>query len=307
MERLEIDRAVSIPNRFCPYCAKPIPNRGATKDHVVSRKFVPEGTMADTFNIQLQCHAKCNGQKAKLEDDISAITMMPFSNGHYARDDDRLIRSSKRKTEGSVSQATKRKVASSQSNLKIEYQHAGGATLKFGLTGSPYLDPTRVRQLAYLQMQGFRFFQTYNKETAFGDYIPYSKFVMLSFLQRGDWGNPVATEFTKQLAEWEPLFHMVTADGYFRCLIRKSHEHELWGWALEWNEAYRVFGFWGDANVVERVADTMPELEPLFIWGDKINGLASRQEVPLAPELDVLFGNPDGYDDMPIVDTPHWR
>jgi hypothetical protein len=307
LEKLDIRRAISIANRFCPYCAKEVFNTDCTKDHVIARKFVPEGTMADAFNIQFRCHSRCNGNKARLEDDISAITMMPDSDGNYARDDERLIRSSRRKAEGSISHATKRKVASSQSAIEIEYEHSIGAKLKFELTGSPYLDPLRVRQLAYLQMQGVHFFQTYSKQTRCGSYIPYSEFKVASFLPRNDWGNPVAIEFAKQLQQWEPLLHMVTADGYFCCQKRKLPDHDVWAWALEWNEAYRVFGFWGDTRKSAELIETIPEPEPTFWFGDKVNGLASREEIPLDPSQDFMFANPDGYDELPVAESPHWR
>jgi hypothetical protein len=56
------------------------------------RNFVPEGTLASGFHLQIKACRPCNDKKARLGNDISIITMLPDTAGHYVREDERLLR-----------------------------------------------------------------------------------------------------------------------------------------------------------------------------------------------------------------------
>jgi hypothetical protein len=83
-------RAIVLRNINCAYCGRLFDAElPATKEHVIGRRFVPRGCFAGQWNLILNACGRCNGDKAELEDDISAITMMPDAFGCHAIADDR--------------------------------------------------------------------------------------------------------------------------------------------------------------------------------------------------------------------------
>jgi hypothetical protein len=53
-------------------------------------KFVPKGTLENQWNLILNACRNCNGRKADLENDISAITMQPDVLGKHFGDHPQL-------------------------------------------------------------------------------------------------------------------------------------------------------------------------------------------------------------------------
>ena len=84
------DKSISLPGRKCAYCGVPLERRTSTQDHVVAKNFVPDGTLATGFFLQVKSCRPCNDRKAALEDDISIITMLPDTRGQMVCDDERL-------------------------------------------------------------------------------------------------------------------------------------------------------------------------------------------------------------------------
>ena len=306
MFAVDIGRTVTVPSKFCGYCGRRLTKQLRTKDHVIARKFVPQGTLQNDFNLQIFCCKKCNGIKSRLEDDLSAITMQPDLNGQYPRDDERLIKTAKRKAEGSVSFMTKRKVSDSASNFKVGANMGNGFRIDFNFTGQPLVDEKRIRALAWFQLQGFYFFRSYNSEIGFGSYIPHEEFFIADYLGRNDWGNPKLESFANKTKQWEPLLHLVMADGYIRGLEKKSADG-VRCWALEWNESYRCFGVWGDKEKCQEFLESLEKPKMDMMVGDTTNGWAYRIETPIAEENDTLFSPPENFDDLEVLENPHWK
>lgn len=299
MLKIPTDRTHTLINRLCPYCGVELTPKNRSLDHVVARKFVPEGTMVDSCNIGLRACKPCNGHKARLEDDISAITMLPGADGKYARDDQRLIRTSQRKARGAISDATRKRVAEShtKSNISLPF---GGAQISMSFTGSPHIDQGRAAILSWSQIQGLWFFQTYDKERGHGRYLPQENFHMVGLVGRLDWGNVQIASFVKQIERWEHQTFACLADGYFRAVVKGSPDGETLAWAVEWNDAYRVFGYWSQSESWQSHFDDLAPLKPDYMIGDTTNGWASRREIPLPDdEDDGLFAHPPDFEDFP--------
>lgn len=77
---------------FCAYCGHAFgPGDRGENEHVIGRRFVPKGTLANHWNLILSACGPCNDAKAELENDISAITMQPDGLGRHVLDDPRLM------------------------------------------------------------------------------------------------------------------------------------------------------------------------------------------------------------------------
>lgn len=306
MSAFDPDKPVSLPNWHCAYCGKSLDRRSSTNDHVVARNFVPEGTLASGFFLQVKACRPCNDRKAALEDDISMITMLPDTAGNLVRDDERLRRTVARKSRGSISTATRRLAAESYNSFDASMPLGGGVSFSYSGTAMPSLDEQRVARLAYYHVQGFRFFGTFNAELRRGSWIEPGDFLTLGHLIDADWGNPRLLHFMNETAVWEPICISVLADGYFRHVSRKHPTLELRSWALEWNGRLRIFGLHGAAEAREEFVATIPKVHADFSWGDITNGFAWRIDTPVQDDDDILFDLPEDFSERPHS-PPHWR
>lgn len=248
--------------------------------------------MVNSCNIGLLSCKRCNGHKAKLEDDISAITMLPGPDGTYAREDERLIKTSIRKLKGSISAHTKKRVSESHPKTKIQIPF-GNAQFTFDLTGQPNIDDGRAAWLAWSQIQGLWFHQTYDKDRRSGHFMSLDKFVFVGIFSRFDWGNVQLTSFAAQIKDWQHQTYACLADGYFRAVIKAAPDGSALAWAVEWNENYRAFGYWSYEDKWKAHFDLLTPLRPDHMVGDTTNGWAYRQEIRLADDAeDTLFAEP---------------
>lgn len=306
MSAFNPEKPACLPGRFCAYCGRPLDRRSSTRDHVVARNFVPEGTLVSGFFLQVRACRPCNDRKAALEDDISLITMLPDTAGDYVRDDERLRRTVARKAKGSVSAATRRLAALSYNKIDASVPLGGGVSLTYTGVAMPSIDDQRVARLAYYHVQGFRFFGTFNADFGRGSWIEPADFLMLGHLIEADWGHPRVRHFMRETSAWEPICIAILADGYFRHVLRKHPTLELRSWALEWNGRLRVFGVCGEAAARDAFVADLPEVRADFSWGDTTNGFASRVDTPISDEDDILFDLPDDFADRPHT-SAHWR
>ena len=306
MSAFNPEKPVCLPGRFCTYCGKDLNRRSSTKDHVVARNFVPEGTLVSGFFLQVRACRPCNDRKAALEDDISLITMLPDTAGNYARDDERLRRTVARKAKGSVSAATRRLAALSYNKIDASMPLGDGVSLTYSGIAMPSIDDQRIGRMAYYHVQGFRFFGTFNSELGRGSWIQPADFLVLGHLIEADWGNPRIRHFMTDTSAWEPICIAILADGYFRLVLRKHPTLELRSWALEWNGRLRVFGVHGEEGARDAFAAGMPKVRPDFIWGDTTNGFATRIDTPISDEDDDLFDPPRDFADRPYT-AGHWK
>lgn len=293
------DRRTKLANLNCIYCGKGFgPDCGPTKEHVIARRFVPHVSFNDNWFLIANACRECNDSKAKLENDISAVTMQPDAFGRSPSEDDSYKDQAQRKAKGAISSRTRRPVAESEEKLTVTGMLGAGASWTAGLRSAPQLDRDKAFQLARYHLAGFFFFITYDDARRRGGFWP-GGFYPVSVVQKSDWGNAQIIGFAKRVSGWLPRLHLDGADGYFKAVIRREHDSELWSWALEWNRSYRLFGFFGDYDAAVQVADDLPKLQMKVAERgvDPVRGRFEtryREEVPLG----------DGEDELFAVDVP---
>lgn len=290
------DRAVILHNETCPYCGIALTRETRTKEHVVGRRFVPRGTLHQHWNLIVWACEPCNRRKAELEDDLSAISMQPDPWGEHARDDVRLRKEAVRKAK-TKSRRSGKPVKDSQEQFSIS-QKFGGAEFTFNFTSAPQADEHRIVELARMQVMAFFYWITIQEGEVNGRFWP-GKFFPLQPVLRSDWGNDELMFFVAETKDWDWRVHAVTADGYFKLAIKKHPDRLNWSFAVEWNESYRIVGFFGDTDWLHEIRDRVPQqaMETIYARGDEV--LRQRREVPLPSEDDMLFAPPhDAWGDV---------
>ena len=276
-------------NANCAYCGADLREKDATKEHVIGRRFVPRGKLADSWNLILRACAACNGRKADLEDDLSAITMQPDAWGELAVSDPSLQKESRRKGK-SFSRSTKKPVRESRAQIRVEAPFFGGS-MAFSAEAPPQPDEQRAFQLAQLQLRGFFYMLTFNPHSRRGGFWP-DELPGVNAALRRDWGNVGQRAFADAVLNWETrLIAPQLANGYFAAAIRKHPEADCWAWALEWNQNYRLIGFFGAPEPAMGVVRgfPVPQLQTIAQGPDRF--VKIRREVPLEANEDVLFAD----------------
>lgn len=292
---LSANRAVTLDNISCPYCGSLLAGKRSTVEHVIGRRFVPKGTMNACWNLILRACEDCNARKAGLEDDISAITMAPDMAGRYAESEAVLRDEAERKGRGSLSRRTRRPVIESHERVRIKMPFGPGhMTAEF--TSPRQVDMQRIYDLARLQLMAFFYFVTYQKDEKRGRFWRVG-FHPLEHVVRSDWGNLTLMAFADAIADWDYRLILVSAEGYYRTLIRRHPTTDCWAWALEWNRNYRVVGFFGDRDAAQQIVNTFPEMQVTTIHETPTRFLRIRQDVPLREEDDKLFRVPGDSDE----------
>src|SRR5712671_7028860 len=107
LKELPANKALRLDNRTCLYCgADPTVDSPHTVEHVVGRRFVPKGSLHQSWALIGNACATCNGVKADLEDDISAITLQPSLGERHT--DPMLDAEATRKSANSISRRTRK-------------------------------------------------------------------------------------------------------------------------------------------------------------------------------------------------------
>lgn len=281
------DKPILLPNETCVYCGKDLALLESTKEHVIGRRFVPRGKLDNQWNLIVRACKPCNVQKSDLEDDISAITMLPSAAGQHVVDDALLAKDARRKAQSSISRKTKKKVQHSSESLTLKVPF-GPDTFTFNVVAPPQIDSKRIYELCRMQLTGFFYWITFNGESGKGGYW-LGEFCPLLETARSDWGHPINVAFMDAVATWEPRILGIGADTFFKVVIRRHPSKELWSWALEWNQNYRVIGFFGDRDAAQSLVDTFPQVALHEIQVASHELLRSRTEMPLDEERDRLF------------------
>lgn len=293
-----VNNTTSIPEQFlrgrplrnttCPYCGQGLADRSRTKEHVIGRRFVPVGSLNNTWNLILWACAPCNRRKADLEDDISAITMNYHSVGLHPMADSRLQVEAKRRSLKSGSRKTGKAVAHSHVSIRFAAPVSEFACIKGNLNAPPQIDGDRVYELARMQIVALFYFLTYDHKSNTGHYWR-GGFFPVHGTVKSDWGNPVHQAIMTATASWDYRLILNTADGYFRTVIRKHPSKECWSWAVEWNDCYRLVGFCGDQSASQAVAFEFPHIPFNLVFEAPGQWLRYRNEEPLDETYDVLF------------------
>lgn len=286
-----VNRALLLANGNCVYCGRLFGHSLApTKEHVIGRRFVPKGTLSGEWNLIVRACAPCNAAKSELEDDISAITMMPDPLGRFACDDPRLVAEAARKTAKARSRRTGRTVAESWEPLAIKGTW-GPLAMRFDLISPPQIDDERIGGLARMQVGAFFFLCSYDSAARRGGF-PTGEWALLTVVRRGDWGNPLARWFERTVCGWSLKFHGIGASGFFKAVIRRRPDDPaLWAWAVEWNRDMRVLGFVGSPEGIDELARLAPALPSEWQKTGADEWFSVRVEEPLAPDEDALFAS----------------
>ena len=278
-----------LSNATCVYCAASFGEQASTKEHVLARHFVPTGSLQASWNLIVRACAVCNSHKADLEDDLSALTVQPDAFGHHATQDPLLISDSRRKALRSISRRTKKPVQDSSEQLRVGGTLGPKASIEFRLEAPPQPDPTRAFELACLQVRALIYWVSFNPETRRGGFWE-GGFFPLNAAMRRDWGNSDQRAFAAAVVGWEPqVLIRSVASGYFRAAVRRHPEAECWSWALEWNQSYRLTGFFGDGRPVHELFATFPPLEMKVLQKSAKKITRYREEVPLTEAEDTMF------------------
>jgi hypothetical protein len=279
-------------SRYCAYCGHAFgPGERGEDEHVIARRFVPKGTLAGQWNLILTACGPCNDIKAELENDVSAITLQPDAWGRYASDDPRLVAEAKRKAR-TTNRRTGRLVSEPEPSFNINMIH-GPITFKFGFTHPAQCDEARLFDLARLQLAGFFSMLTWNEEQQRGFYWP-GAYMPIVAVRKEDWGNPLLRWVEETSEDWEHRLFAIAADGFYKAWIkRRLVDPPIWAWALEWNQNFRLAGFFGEEVALRELAKQAPALEIETVHDSPEFGLRCRLEVPLAGDDDHLFDMPD--------------
>lgn len=296
LKSLPDNKVIRLDNVTCVYCGAALTKETTSREHVVGRRFVPKGKLHGYWNLIVNACQTCNGTKSDLEDDISAISMQPDVFGRYGHEDEAGATDGQRKAENSFSRRTKKTVKDSHEQMTINGTLGPGVNISFNFTGPPQADRNRVFELARLQLMGFFYWITFQKDQNRGYWWPGGFYPVLE-ANRPDWGNPVHRAFAEAVVEWEPRVFASNADGFFKIALRKHPAADCWSWALEWNHAKRVIGFCGDRNAVQAVAADFPKLKAEMVSQGSNATLAYRIETPFGEDDDdKLFYWDDGTD-----------
>lgn len=139
-----------------------------------------------------------------------------------------------------------------------------------------------------MQMMAFFYFITFNEKTKQGGFWT-DGFYPLSEAHHGDWGNSLHKAFMKAVAGWEARWLGITADGFFKSIIRKHPNTACWSWAVEWNENYRVVGFFGLRYASQEIVDNFQLPQMTTITADENSYICFRNDVKLSEQDDLLF------------------
>jgi hypothetical protein len=299
MRQLSPRSPTRLANTACAYCHTPFtPDAPAEEEHVIGRRFVPKDSLRAQWNLIVRSCRACNEAKSGLEGDISAITMRPDPWGRVPADQ-RALEEARRK--GSArSRRTGKAVRDSAERFTIRSQIMPGVELSADFVAGPQVDPDRARRLAYFHVAAFFYLITYDRGKGCGASPP-GVFTPVAQAARPDWGNAHLRAIQESTAGWHWRVHGIGADEYFKIVIRRHPDQHLalWMWALEWNQGYRIAGFFGAPPAIRPEIDRLPSLGRRCIERtvDPDAGPCEtwvRDEVPLAQEDDRLFAPPPG-------------
>jgi len=282
------DVPILLDNETCVYCGTSLIVQNDTKEHVIGRRFVPKGKLDGQWNLIVRACSSCNRKKADLEDDISAITMQTDASGKHAIEDEALKQEARRKAANCFSRRTGKTICDSSEKIKLEMPLGPGATITFNLSSPPQVREERVYELARMQIAGFFYWITYDHATKKGGFWLGSFFALLQS-PRSDWGNPVYIHFMRSVIDWEPRVLAIGADSFFKIAIRRHPDAVCWSWALEWNQNYRVIGFFGEEEPIRAILADFPVLTTNTIAQGPNEFVSFRTETSLKESDDYLF------------------
>lgn len=214
--------------------------------------------------------------------------MMPNAMGQFPEESsEALATDSKRKRVKSISRLTRRSMKDSLWSTTL-HSRFGPAKMEFKLTSPPAVEPSRLSELARLQVSAFMYWLTFHKSDQRGLFVA-GEFYTANIAIRNDWGNPLQRSFMETVRAWDDRLVGGTAGGHFGVAIRRRGDEALWSWALEWNMNYRMVGLMGSRDEIRSVVYELPVLEMREVSRSESEVVRMRRETPLEPSDDKLF------------------
>lgn len=252
---------------------------------------MPKGKLKGQWNLIANACSECNARKSNLEDDIAAITLMPDALGRFPHDDAVARAEAERRAAKSFSRRTRKTVLHSSETLDFHVTLGPSATAKFDFVSPPQFEIARGFELARMHLAAFFYMLCYDRQAKQGGWWPHG-FHPFECYSWQDWGNSVLDGFTLAVQGWDCRLYVLTADAFFKAVIRRHPSAECWAWALEWNRSVRLVGFFGSREPAKTIVDSIPEHDMHTLQGDVTGGIRYRIETAIAPDRDTLFADP---------------
>jgi hypothetical protein len=106
---------------------------------------------------------------------------------------------------------------------------------------------------------------------------------------RRDWGNPVLKAFANAVEKWDVRVFANSANCFFRLMIKRHPSATCWAWAVEWNQATRLVGFFGENQAADEMVNMLPWLATETVHLGPNHFVRFRFETALRDEEDNLF------------------
>lgn len=277
-------------NETCCYCRCELTAETATKEHVIARRFVPTGTLDRSWNLIARACRSCNNVKGDLEDDLAVLTLQYSASSAGNDERAQLVRDTLSKACRTISRRTRRPVAHSSEETKLNLPFAS-LNMSVELVSPPQVSDERAHQLALMQTEAFFYGLTYDPAKRRGHLWPGGGFFPLDVQPPSDWGNPVQRWFMRAVRNWQPRLMVSVAQGFVRVAIRRHPGKVLWSCAIEWNEGLRLIAVFGEQNAALAFAADMPPLyeatDLAIRYPDHV--MRWHTEIALPDEDDLLF------------------
>lgn len=301
---METKNALRLKGNFnCPYCGVDLRDKSKkpTKDHMIARKFVPKGTLNAEWNLILDACKKCNFEKGRLEDAVSAFSLFSFDKCRPQISKDELARKlgfdEKRGTfRGSNHPETRKPIGNSFKEISINSKF-GPLDIRVNFMAPPQYEPYTLN-LSKMQIQALYYYisnvdlENISKSRAFTEdsiFLDPKYIHPLFHFSKNGWGDPAAMEFRRRVDSWNFLFYFSTAKSNFKCLIlqeQSSTKKPPIFWLLEWNKNYRILGLIRDPNEITNQEQNLPN-DRILIQSEPETWIS--KQVPLKEDDDFFF------------------
>lgn len=285
-------------NHWCLYCGAYVGPGSVTPsnlEHLIARNMVPPGSFRDAsaFNFLFRACVDCNTKKSRIEDHISAATLL----GSAARRTDPAIDAlAIRKARKSYHPSYPgRTLADLSRGLRLSF----GKALTMTLRPSALPDRQSLITLAHRHVQALFSLATsadprVQERTRL---LPRNHWGIFGAWQHEDWGDPRLVEISRRARVIPSVIDVVTADGFFKIALRRGDQGEPWFWALEWNKSVRLVGWIGEAETPPPFFLNLPvvRLPGLPAFGSR------QRSADLSADDDHLF---DPLDDSSEQESP---
>lgn len=274
-------------NQHCLYCGVFV-GIGAEvesdKEHLIARRLTPTGLMrgANAFNLIFRACCLCNAEKARIEDRVSALTLLTSP----GRDDPAVDAEARRKAANSCDIRHGRPIETVRNDVTLDF----GGVIKMTMTSPAQLSRSDAERLAFHHVQGLFSLITSQNPRRHDQtrLLPLEHFGFFGFWPYRDWGNVQLQEIIRRAHGLPRLAEITTADGFFRAALRRETPGSPWFWALEWNQNIRLAGWIGERHEPPSLFTDLPVLK----WRQIGPGLRMREEIPLAETAEDLLFDP---------------